>query len=77
MRESKVIRATLETSEFCSVQKTMFGDQDDVAKKGGLKTMGEALDRGMVLVVSLWDDISIYMNWLDSYKGCDPTEFGC
>jgi len=31
--------------------------------------MGEALDRGMVLVVSLWDDISIYMDWLDSYNG--------
>jgi len=39
--------------------------------------MGEALDRGIVLVVSLWDDISVYMNWLDSYDGCDPTEPGC
>merc|ERR1739848_927277 len=39
--------------------------------------MGEALDRGMVLVVSLWDDISIYMNRLDSYNDCDPTEPGC
>merc|ERR1712070_1047683 len=46
-------------------------------KKGGLKAMGEALDRGMVLVVSLWDDISVYMNWLDSYDGCDPSEPGC
>jgi len=68
---------TSETSEFCSAQKTLFGDRDDFAKKGGLKQMGEALDRGMVLVVSLWDDISVYMNWLDSYDGCDPTEPGC
>merc|ERR1712070_628378 len=66
-----------ETSDFCEAQKTMFGDRDDFTKKGGLKTMGEALDRGMVLVVSLWDDISIYMNWLDSYNDCDPTEPGC
>jgi cellulose 1,4-beta-cellobiosidase len=68
---------TSETSEFCQAQKTMFGDRDDFTHKGGLKTMGEALDRGMVLVVSLWDDISIYMNWLDAYNGCDPTEPGC
>lgn len=68
---------TSETSEFCSAQKALFGDQDDFTKKGGLKTMGEALDRGMVLVVSLWDDISIYMDWLDSYNGCDPSEPGC
>jgi cellulose 1,4-beta-cellobiosidase len=71
------LSGTSETTEFCSAQKTLFGDRDDFAKKGGLKTMGEALDRGMVLVVSLWDDISIYMNWLDSYNGCDPTEPGC
>jgi len=68
---------TSETSEFCSAQKALFGDKDDFTKKGGLKAMGEALDRGMVLVVSLWDDISIYMNWLDSYNGCDPSEPGC
>ena len=68
---------TSETAEFCSAQKTLFGDKDDFTKKGGLKAMGEALDRGMVLVVSLWDDISVYMNWLDSYDGCDPSEPGC
>merc|ERR1719503_227553 len=71
------ISGTSETTEFCAAQKTLFGDRDDFSKKGGLKAMGEALDRGMVLVVSLWDDISIYMNWLDSYNDCDPTEPGC
>merc|ERR1711865_741423 len=39
---------------------------DDFTKKGGLKTMGEALGRGMVLTVSIWDDIAVNMNWLDS-----------
>jgi len=68
---------TSETSDFCAAQKTLFGDKDDFTHKGGLKAMGESLDRGMVLVVSLWDDISIYMNWLDSYNDCDPTEPGC
>ena len=28
--------------------------------------MGQALDRGMVLVLSLWDDTSANMLWLDS-----------
>lgn len=27
--------------------------------------MGEALERGMVLVMSLWDDYSTHMLWLD------------
>ena len=38
-----------------SVQ-TAFGDIDDFTRQGGLKAMGEALNRGMVLVMSLWDD---------------------
>lgn len=39
--------------------------------------MGESLERGMVLVVSLWDDIAVYMNWLDSYDTkADPSTPG-
>nr|ATQ35969.1 endo-beta-1,4-glucanase [Talaromyces piceae] len=33
---------------------------------GGLATAGEALQRGMTLVFSIWDDSSQFMNWLDS-----------
>merc|ERR1711998_117899 len=35
-------------------------------------------DRGMVLVLSLWDDIAFQMNWLDSYdpKAPDPSAPG-
>ncbi|KAH8649316.1 glycoside hydrolase family 7 protein [Xylariales sp. PMI_506] len=33
---------------------------------GGLTTMGEALEAGMVLAFSIWNDGSGYMNWLDS-----------
>jgi len=54
------------TDEWCSAQKRRFGDPDDFSKKGGLKTMGEALGRGMVLVLSLWDDSDVSMLWLDS-----------
>lgn len=28
--------------------------------------MGEAMDRGLTLVLSIWDDTSAYMLWLDS-----------
>ncbi len=46
------------TAEFCSAQKTSFGDTDNFNDKGGLAQMGKALESGMVLVMSLWDDVS-------------------
>merc|ERR550537_971394 len=54
------------TDAMCSASKVEFGDMDDHAEKGGLARMGEALGRGMVLVMSLWDDASANMLWLDS-----------
>lgn len=57
------------TGEFCTAQKEVFENPDDFSRKGGLKRMGEAMDRGMVLVLSLWDDGLTGMDWLDSYVG--------
>ncbi|KAM3064825.1 hypothetical protein ACMFMG_010465 [Clarireedia jacksonii] len=54
------------TDSFCSAQKTAFGDQNLFATKGGLATMGAALAKGMVLVMSIWDDHTAQMLWLDS-----------
>lgn len=54
------------TDKVCADMKREFGDIDDFNIKGGLKVMGEALDRGMVLVMSLWDDAEANMLWLDS-----------
>jgi len=51
---------------FCNSQKAAFGDFDHHQVKGGLKSMGEALKRGMVLSLSVWDDYSTEMRWLDS-----------
>merc|ERR1712150_312838 len=63
------------TDGFCSAQKTAFGDRNDFAVKGGLRKMGEALDRGMVLVLSLWDDSLVNMLWLDAaYPTDKPRE---
>lgn len=45
---------------YCTAQKTAFGDTDDFSAQGGLAQMGKALDKGMVLVMSLWDDVSFH-----------------
>lgn len=46
------------------------------AQFGGLKTMGEALGRGMVLTFAIWNDAGQFMNWLDAGKNgpCSETE---
>ena len=54
------------TDDFCNAQKQEFGDSNDYEKRGGHKTMSGSLDRGMVLVMSLWDDYGVHMLWLDS-----------
>jgi cellulose 1,4-beta-cellobiosidase len=54
------------TDKSCAEVKQAFGDKNDFATKGGLQKMAEALDRGLVLVLSLWDDHAAHMLWLDS-----------
>lgn len=54
------------TDEFCTAQKKVFDDPNDFKQKGGMKAMGDALARGMVLALSLWDDEATEMRWLDS-----------
>jgi len=54
------------TDGFCDAQKAAFGDFNHHQAKGGLQSMGETLKRGMVLSLSVWDDFSTHMKWLDS-----------
>ncbi|QRV97030.1 beta-1,4-D-glucan cellobiohydrolase [Ceratobasidium sp. AG-Ba] len=54
------------TPEFCTAQKTAFSDNDTFAAKGGFGGMSKAFDKGMVLVMSIWDDHAANMLWLDS-----------
>lgn len=54
------------TDQFCADQKTAFGDTNRFAAEGGLAQMGKALGRGVVLVLSIWDDYAANMLWLDS-----------
>lgn len=56
------------TDEYCDVQMTNFSDRLDVFQgKGGVKGMGEAMARKMVLTLSMWDDHEVGMIWLDAY----------
>ena len=36
--------------------------------------MGESLDRGQVLVFSIWDDSTAQMQWLDGHSPLDGDE---
>jgi len=55
------------SDDMCAVQMTNFTDRLDVfQKKGGIAGMGEAMGRGMSLVISLWDDHEVGMIWLDA-----------
>jgi len=66
------------TDQFCNDQKKVFGDRNDFEAKGGLRSLGDTLDRGVVLVMSLWDDHDVHMLWLDSDypTTSDPTKPG-
>lgn len=61
------------TQDYCDKQKVAFGDPDVHREKGGLVQMGKALDKGMVLVLSLWADHNSNMLWLDSTYPVDRT----
>jgi len=54
------------TDEMCDTQKDYFTDVNDFKVKGSLKSMGEAMKRGMVLTLSMWDDHEVGMIWLDA-----------
>ncbi|THG93016.1 hypothetical protein EW026_g8093, partial [Hermanssonia centrifuga] len=61
------------TDNFCKQQKTAFGDQNYFATKGGLSAVGKALQTGMVLALSIWDDHAAEMLWLDSNYPTNKT----
>ncbi|KAF7795216.1 hypothetical protein EIP86_006366 [Pleurotus ostreatoroseus] len=54
------------TDDFCTQEKTAFGDNPSFQKEGGLAKMGDSLSAGMVLSLSIWDDHTAGMYWLDS-----------
>jgi cellulose 1,4-beta-cellobiosidase len=61
------------TQAYCDAQKAAFGDTGDFNRKGGMKQMGVALNKPMVLVMSVWDDHAVNMLWLDSTYPTDKA----
>jgi len=66
------------TTAFCDAQKQAFGDTPSFQQHGGLANMSKAMAKGMVLVMSLWDDHFADMLWLDSNYpvGADASQPG-
>ncbi|KAF9442053.1 carbohydrate-binding module family 1 protein, partial [Macrolepiota fuliginosa MF-IS2] len=66
------------TADFCDAQKATFGDTTSFQNKGGISAMGSSMGRGMVLVMSVWDDHAANMLWLDSNypTSGDPSKPG-
>ena len=62
----------------CKAQKGIFKENDAFSKLGGLKAMGDAMEKGMALVMSIWDDHDAHMLWLDSSYPVDriPSDAG-
>ena len=54
------------TDQFCDDKKDLFGDVKDYQELGGMAGMGDSLQRGQVMIFSLWDDVAVNMLWLDS-----------
>jgi cellulose 1,4-beta-cellobiosidase len=56
------------TDSYCDAQKVAYGgvgSPNAFETQGALKQMGQALARGMVLALSIWDDSGSNMLWLD------------
>ena len=55
------------TQEWCDTQQTVFAEPEyPFNDHGGMDSMVEAMEAGMVLVMSLWGDEYAHMLWLDS-----------
>jgi len=70
LQEGKLISSINSSSsisdEYCQTEKAAFGSADVFQSKGGISTIASAFEEGMVLTLSLWEDLSTEMRWLDS-----------
>lgn len=63
---------TIDT-DFCTAEITTFGETTSFSDKGGFGGVSAALEAGVVLVMSLWDDYAVNMLWLDSTYPTNET----
>ncbi|KAK6544849.1 hypothetical protein TWF694_001530 [Orbilia ellipsospora] len=57
---------------YCESELNVLGGSGTFEGRGGTAVMGQALERGMVLAMSLWWDSGSYMWWLDGKQAGDP-----
>ncbi len=66
IQDGKTIEGYTMTDANIAERKAKFSETNHFEKLGGMKGMGQSMDRGMVLALSLWDDSYVSMLWLDS-----------
>merc|ERR1712115_528099 len=64
------------TDDFCSDWVAVTQDGTNFLEKGGMDAVEKAIDAGVVLVMSLWDDHYANMLWLDSTYPVGSTDPG-
>merc|ERR1712076_230922 len=64
------------TDDYCKDWVAETQDGTNFEEKGGLDTIEKAIDAGVVLVMSLWDDHYANMLWLDSTYPVDSSDPG-
>merc|ERR1712150_323553 len=62
------------TKDFCQAWVDTTKDGTNFLQKGGFQAVDKALEQGVVLVMSLWDDHFANMLWLDSIYPTDSTD---
>jgi hypothetical protein len=64
------------TEDYCKAEVGTFQDKTNFIEKGGLSSMDDAFEKGVVLVMSIWDDHDVNMLWLDSTYPTDGSQKG-
>jgi len=64
------------TDDYCKDWVAETQDGTNFEEKGGLGAIEKAIDAGVVLVMSLWDDHYANMLWLDSTYPVDSSDPG-
>lgn len=64
------------SKDYCEAELNLFKDHTNFLDKGGFQATDLALQNGMVLALSLWDDHYANMLWLDSTYPVGSTDPG-
>merc|ERR1711988_321392 len=62
------------TVDYCTAELATFQDKTNFLDKGGFDQTGDSFEKGMVLVLSMWDDHEANMLWLDSTYPSDTPD---